>query len=718
MSRLQFMMTCFTTWGEELRDKVKGSYFRDSNCLRFLIVLLAAPCAVYLLYVQLFVGFLQFGYQSVDTGDGATFSQILEDHKDKAISTSLFKISESELLATINLNGEKPSYFAFNVNYMDTDDVTSQISFKENGAEVGQDQFTFSQGVSYYKIPNLGTFDEVQFHIVSKQTITLGMNGISTLSALGMDKFGLGLAIFAFILLVLGRILLRNTAIKDFASKLLEISSGFRSFMQTIKNEFILLVCVGILGYGFFCTNFTLSIDEELFWMIKDGSPWVGYGRFGNYFLDKYLTFDSSVIPFFTDVLAVVVLILASLIFSYSFFKENFIGDKKNYKYTIFGGLFLTFPFVNGDFMAFSIYNLWIAMGYLLTSIAIVFSRDFQDSREKNELILAVLSLTFAVAIYQSFISVFAVMFLILEFQKSIKNSKDFVLSRWAIAGMTAVTSTGLYLVFNAIAQWMITPAYGYLNTLVGWNKGLSPFQIASGVFEAVMDIYLGTYGSSGRILTISVSAFLIYVICVSLNDKSKLQRAGVLSLASLLLVSPFLTVFALGSMLPARSLNGLSLLLGGMWLIILHNVATPLLRKIAIATSAFLLYFQIQFLNILFYGDHLRYQEDIFLGRQLIHQIETQGIDYRKFPIVFLGEHKFDSTKLISKINSGGRSFFDDSSQPYRMTYFLKTLGYQVLLPTEAEAAKALEIESTKIWPEYGSIVFNEDIIIVRLSK
>lgn len=104
-------------------------------------------------------------------------------------------------------------------------------------------------------------------------------------------------------------------------------------------------------------------------------------------------------------------------------------------------------------------------------------------------------------------------------------------------------------------------------------------------------------------------------------------------------------------------------------------------------------------------------------MGRQLIHQIETQGINYRQYPIVFLGQHKFDSTKLISKINSGGRSFFDDSSQPYRMTYFLKTLGYQVILPTEADAAKALKVEPMKIWPESGSIVFKEDLIIVKLS-
>ena len=700
-----------------MKNKAKEGYFQKSDSLRSLIVVLAIPFAVYMLYVQLFVGFIQFGYQTVDTGEGASFAQILEDNKDRAISSSIYKISENELLSSINLNGKKPKYLAFNVNYMDSDDATVKISFKENDLEVAQDQFTFSQGISYYKIPKIGSFNEVEFYIVDKQTITLGMNGISTLSALGMNNSGLFLAFLVLILLSLGRIVLKKPAIKDFAEKLVQINTDFRQFMHAIRIEFFLLLCVGILGYGFFCTNFTLSIDEELFWMIKDGSPWVGYGRYGNYFLDKYLTFDSSVIPFFTDVLAVMMLILASLIFSYSFFKENVTVSKNNVKYTIFGGLFLTFPFVNGDFMAFSVYNLWIALAYVFTAIAIVILREFQTSRKKLELGFAVLTLTSAISIYQSFISVFVVMFLILELQKLITRSNYMVYWRWAIAGITLLTSTGLYLILNALTQRIITPAYGYLGSLVGWNKGLSPFQVLDGVFEAIVKIYLGSYGSSGRILTISVSVFLVYVFCISLNQKSIRQRTGVIFLASLLLIAPFLTALALGSMLPARSLNGLSLLVGGIWLVILHNVTIPGFRKVFVATSALLLFFQIQFLNSLFYGDYLRYQEDIFMGRQLIHQIETQGINYRQYPIVFLGQHKFDSTKLISKINSGGRSFFDDSSQPYRMTYFLKTLGYQVILPTEADAAKALKVEPMKIWPESGSIVFKEDLIIVKLS-
>ena len=58
-----------------------------------------------------------------------------------------------------------------------------------------------------------------------------------------------------------------------------------------------------------------------------------------------------------------------------------------------------------------------------------------------------------------------------------------------------------------------------------------------------------------------------------------------------------------------------------------------------------------------------------------------------------------------------------DDSSQPYRMTYFLKSLGFQALMPTEMERQRALTLAPIKNWPEEGSIVLKDGLIIVKLS-
>ena len=674
--------------------------------------------AVYLLYSQLFIGFLQFGYKSIDTGDGASYVGILDVQKNKEETSSVFRINEDELLFTIKVTQKQPKYLLFNVNYMDSDATTVRILFKNNDVEVAQDEYTFSQGSSYYKIPKVGIFDELELLVTNKNTITLGINGISTLSTVGMDKQGVLLSLVCFIIVLMGRKILKLRTVKYMGKNVISTFEEFLNFIRVIKIEFATLVCIAILGYGFFCTNFTLSLDEELFWMIKDGSPWVGYGRFGNYFLDKYLTFDSSVMPFVTDILAVSILFISSLLYAFSFYKENKSTEKRNFQYTIFGGLFLTFPFVNGDFMAISVYNLWVSIGYLLTALAVIISRGLKATNRKNEIVLAAIFLTSAISIYQSFISVFIVMFLLLEFQKNLSTTRRILIKDWINAVLIVAMATGIYLILNSLAQKLIIPAYGYLNMLIGWDKGLGVVEILLKTTQGIKDIYLGTYGSSGRILTISVAIFAIFVTTELFLLSTVRRKTIALCISILMFIGPFITVLALGNMLPARSLIGLPLLLGGIWLVLLTNLNSRTLKKVLTLMGAVLLFFQIQFLNALFYGDFLRYQGDVFMGRQIIQQIESQGINYRKYPIVFLGSHKLDSTKLISNINSGGRSFFDDSSQAYRMTYFLRTLGFQVLIPSESDSKKAFNLQPKEIWPQSGSIALEQNIIIIKLSE
>ena len=674
--------------------------------------------AAYILYVQMFMGFIQFGLSTTDTGDGSSYASILDTQEVREPMSSIFKISEDELLTRIRITNERPRYLSFNVNYMDVDAVTTRISFQTNGMELAQDRYTFSQGVNYYKIPDIGAFDGIDVYVTNKQNISLGMNGISTLSSLKMNKTGLAISFLCFIFVLFSRKIFGIIRRSELLNLLKSLKEEFYSFIKKQKNQVFGLICVTILGYGYFCTNFTLSLDEELFWMIKDGSTWVGYGRFGNYFLDKYLTFDSIVVPFFTDVLAVVTLFLSSLIYAFAYFREVANVNKKNFQFIIFGGLFLTFPFVNGDFMAFSVYNLWISLGYLLTAISIVIWRINLAHAKKINSFVVISLLTFAISIYQSFISVFTVMFLILELQKVIVNGGRIVIKNWISAAFVLTTSTGIYLVLNALAQSLITPAYGYISMFVGWNKGIGFVETLRTILRSIRGIYLGTFAPSGRILTLSIGIFVIFIASLLISQRRLPQKMRILFVATLFVLAPFVTVLALGSMLPARSLSGLPLLLGGIWLVVLNAMDKGAIEKVLVFIGTILMCFQLQFLNVLFYGDFLRYQDDIYTGRQIIHQIEAEGINYHSHPIVFLGSKQIDSTKLISKINSGGRSFFDDSSQPYRMSYFLRTLGFEVLMPSASDTKKAIEFQPIQSWPLEGSVVFRENVIIVKLSN
>lgn len=694
---------------------------KSRGVLRYFAAIVSVGLIVHILYLQLFLGFINFGLTDIDSGDGATFDQILqyqagESRVDK--DSTIFSIRQNELITSIQIGDDLPKFLAFNLNYLSTDEIRLKVSFQSNSLELAQDYLKVSQGIQHYKVPKVGDFDSIEITSLNQGLTKMGVNGISTLSRLGINKMALLLSIISMGLYVL---LTRFRTVQRFSkdvNSLQILLVHFKEFLVLNKQGLVGLIFITLGGYGFFATNFTLSLDEELFWMMKDGSAWVGYGRFGNYFLDKYLTFDSSVIPYFTDFFAVTLLLFSSVIFLFSWARER-VGLKiQTHHFIIAGGLFLTFPFVNADFMAFSVYNLWLSLGFILTAFSVILTRSALREIFNLNSLLVVFFMTMALSIYQSFVSAYLVIYALLELSKVLEGRKTSIIRPWLQPTLLLTLAAIFYLVLNNLAQRYITAGYGYIGMLVGWNDETSPLTTLRITLSSISSIYLGEYGSSGRILTLLIALVLIKILtaCVasrSLNQGFKIAFSGLI-----LILAPFAVVILVGNMLPARSLVGLPLLLGGIWLILITNLGKVNFQNFVAITGFILLVFQLQFLNSIFYGDYLRYQNDLYTGRVIVTQMQSQGFDYREYPIVFLGQKSLDSTKLVSSINSGGRSFFDDASQSYRMTYFLRTIGYPVILPTPEQIERAKANQPTQSWPEKGSVSFDGAVIIVKLSS
>jgi hypothetical protein len=675
----------------------------------------------YTLFLQIFVGFVNFGVRDEVSGRGASFDEVLtyqisEGRVGK--NSTIFSVRQNDVVAYVSIGEKMPKFLAFDLNYLSTDDVRLKISFQSNSLEVAQDYLTIVQGIQHYKIPKIDNFDTILVTSQNQVLTKLGVNGISTLTQLGLNKFGVNVSVLIMFLYLTILYWKRFKVPKYLQESLQELKQNFKAFVGVNLYGLFGLMFSALSGYGFFVTNFTLSIDEELFWMIKDGAPWVGYGRFGNYFLDKYLTIDSSVVPYFTDFFAVVLLLFSAIIFLFSWARERSELKLQTTQFIIAGGLFLTFPFVNADFMAFSIYNLWLSLGYVLTGISVILTRSYHKKFYSFNSFVIVILMTTAISIYQSFISVYLIIVAILELRKVLGNENRTFLSQWIPPAFFLVTSTCLYYALNFIAQKKISAGYGYIGMLVGWNEQTHPFVTLRATLDSILNIYLGKYGTSGRILTILTALFLCRIVIESFGSRSLITAFRIYFSSLLVIFAPFSIALILGNMLPARSLVGLPLFLSGAWLIITTNSKENYIKN-GLATIGFiLLIFQLQYLNMVFYGDHLRYQNDLHLGRNIVQQIEVEGFDYKVFPIVFIGERDIDATKLISKINSGGRSFFDDSSQSYRMTYFLRTIGYSVLLPTSEDIQIANSNPPIPSWPQSGSVTFDGSVISVRLSK
>jgi hypothetical protein len=705
---------------------MRNNHPQTANTLSFLNRLqsvastLALGLFTYTLFLQVFVGFVNFGLVDKSSGDGASFDQVLSYQTAEGRvgpNSTIFSIKQDDLIASIPIGQELPKFLTFNINYLSTDDMKLKISFQSNASEVAQDYLTVVQGIQHYKVPNVGSFDSLMITSQNQGLTKMGMNGVSALTQLGVNRLALGVSVFISLLYVLAVYWKRVKRQGYWEDSILDSVENFKRFVVANRNGLRGLTFISIAGYGFFVTNFTLSIDEELFWMIKDGAPWVGYGRFGNYFLDRYLTIDSSVVPYFTDFFAVVILLFSAAIFLYSWAREQNEIKVKTAHFVIAGGLFLTFPFVNADFMAFSIYNLWLSLGYVLTAVSVILTRSYHKKIISINSFAVVIFLTAAISIYQSFISVYLIILTILELRKVLEKESRPFFSHWLPPAFFLITATCLYFVLNFFAQRTITAGYGYLGMLVGWNEETNPLITLRGTLDSIVRIYLGSYGTSGRILTILVALFLARILVASIESRSLIAALRVYRSSALVIFAPFSIVLLLGNMLPARSLVGLPLFLSGAWLIITTRIEKSHFQNFFAMIGFILLIFQLQYINMVFYGDYLRYQNDLELGRNIVAQIESEGFDYKVFPIVFIGERDIDTTKLISTINSGGRSFFDDSSQSYRMTYFLRTIGYPILLPTPEEIQQANANPPSNSWPKKDSIIFDGSVIKIKLS-
>ena len=123
--------------------------------------------------------------------------------------------------------------------------------------------------------------------------------------------------------------------------------------------------------------------------------------------------------------------------------------------------------------------------------------------------------------------------------------------------------------------------------------------------------------------------------------------------------------------------------------------------------------------MNMLFYSANVAYEHDRTVANQVMYDIKKQGIDYHQKPIVFLGMAEMDEVGLPVSDTVGSSIFAWDDGNIARMCNFMKTEGYRVMAPGPEEIHAALKLKGDmKTWPQEGSIVEEEDFIVVMFSE
>ena len=176
-----------------------------------------------------------------------------------------------------------------------------------------------------------------------------------------------------------------------------------------------ILIFTAICAYGYKVMSTTIGIDDTPSQYYFEEGLIAIVGRWVLFLLNKFLSF-SEFLPFLTDFAAVVLLVLAAIVWSALFY--SILGEKlPTLGYAFFAAAFLSSPLISEVFTYF-LHN-GIAIGYLSCGISLCCVREWQASvrrpgkgagiRERmnclaiSKIILAAVFLWIAMGCYESF---------------------------------------------------------------------------------------------------------------------------------------------------------------------------------------------------------------------------------------------------------------------------------------------------------------------------
>ncbi len=170
----------------------------------------------------------------------------------------------------------------------------------------------------------------------------------------------------------------------------------------------LLVVIAMVLAYGFYCTSYTINVDDvfDSFW---NGGRLIAAGRFTGYLIQAVTGF-MTYSPFFTIFLALCLYFISGLTMAVVI--NNSAGGKlSSNALFVFWIIFVTYPLISEQ-IVYPIIVL-LALGYLMITLSVYLINCFFSSKSISNILLAVLLIVLSVDFYEAFASVFLTLMMV-----------------------------------------------------------------------------------------------------------------------------------------------------------------------------------------------------------------------------------------------------------------------------------------------------------------
>ena len=436
----------------------------------------------------------------------------------------------------------------------------------------------------------------------------------------------------------------------------------------------LLLTAVG--AYGYKVTNATIGIDDTpSLYYFQEGLIAI-VGRWVLFLLNKVVSL-AEFVPFVTDFAAVVLLVLAAIVWTVLFY--SVLGDKVPIEgYAFFAAVFVSCPVISEVFTYF-LHN-GIAIGYLCCGISLCLMREWQCSNRKiqkksgirekvgclavPQIVAAAVFLWIAMGCYESFMILWlaGLMLLLLTERIALGRQQKDVFATLVAGAVTAL----LAIVLRSLTIVVVTKAFHleYLQgeavqrsvtEMLGWMLQPGAFSELAMILKRTFVLY-GVFAYAYLPIRIFVlSAVVITAVTLVRVVRGKdlwalvLLPASYLAAFSLLFVEGKATLYRSAQFLPVFCGYGVLLFCYGIWHLTAAGVGKAEkatgrkiaggVRVLAVLVLCVITWNQCMDMTRWFYIDKKKYDVAVNTVDQIAMDLE-RDFDTSK-PVVFTGNYE-----------------------------------------------------------------------------
>jgi hypothetical protein len=372
---------------------------------------------------------------------------------------------------------------------------------------------------------------------------------------------------------------------------------------------------------------------------------------------------------------------------------------------------------------------LLVLAGIMMTEAAFLGRGKWNVLRVLCSLVFLVLGLGAYQALASYYIAVCIVFFLILR-----KNAECTTQRTAAGIGKLLVHFLAAFLIHTFIAQTWFMTAGGYVSEQMGWGK-YSIQECMKNILRTMKNAVV-SYGPR-NFSFYTVGVLLLAVLVVLIIKEKRYLSVGNLALwlvaLAALLITPFLMTAAMGEMLVTRSQFALPVVAAFLGMYVPDFFQNGWNRqKVGIVICRVLVVLviigQTAYDISLSYTDYVRYEWDKQQTKELYAAlVEANQGEVPEQPVIFVGYRKPELDFWCARTEMFGWSFYEwdyGTENPTGVTHRAVGLVQAYIGEklnedcTDEEKNRAVEMaEQMTAYPQEGSILAEEDLIVVKLS-